>query len=48
MYFSIYDVFIRNAFTNMFRPVLLPSSGWCCYYKNIKHTNLMNCVTDTA
>ena len=25
--------FIHNVLTNMFRPVLLPSSGWRYYYK---------------
>jgi len=28
--------FIHNILTNMFRPLLPPSSGWCYYYKNIK------------
>jgi hypothetical protein len=26
--------FIRIILTNMFRPVIRPSSGWCSYYKN--------------
>ena len=30
--------FIHSILTNMFRPVFLPSSGWCSYYKN---TNLI-------
>ena len=37
--------FIHNILTNMFRPVFLPSSGLCSYYKN---TVVVNCVTVTA
>jgi len=25
---------IQNILTNMFRPIFLPSSVWCYYYKN--------------
>jgi len=28
--------FIHNVLTNMFRPLLWPSSGWYHYYKNMK------------
>jgi len=36
MHFIVYDVIIQNLLSNMFRPLLLPSSGWCYYYKNTK------------
>jgi len=32
--------FIHTFLTNMFRPLLQPSSGRCCYYKNIKVLNV--------
>ena len=41
--FTVY--FIHSILTNMFRPVFLPSSGLCSYYKN---TVVVNCVTVTA
>jgi len=29
--------FIHKFLTNMFRPILRPSSGWCYYYKKTRY-----------
>ena len=45
MHFNIYDILYSiYILTNMFRPVLWPSSGRCYYYKN---TVVANWVTVT-
>jgi hypothetical protein len=45
MLYNIMVYFIQYTLTKMFRPLLLPSSWSCSYYKN---TGLVNCVILTV
>jgi hypothetical protein len=41
IHFNVYDVFVHCILTDMYQPLLRPSSGCCYYYKNTNERLLL-------